>query len=39
MSRISLEARVGLLVLIAALLLGGFVFVLGGIRFDSGYPL
>ena len=39
MRGISLEARVGLLVLVAALLLGGFVFVLGGIRLDSGYPL
>lgn len=39
MSRISLEARVGLLVLVALVLLGAFVFVLGGVRIGEGYPL
>lgn len=39
MSRISLEARVGLLVLVALVMLGAFVFVLGGVRIGEGYPL
>jgi phospholipid/cholesterol/gamma-HCH transport system substrate-binding protein len=39
MSRISLEARVGLLVLVALTMLGAFVFVLGGVRIGDGYPL
>ena len=39
MSRLSLEARVGLLVLVALVMLGAFVFVLGGVRIGEGYPL
>jgi len=34
-----MEVRVGLLVLVAALLLGTFVFVLGGIDLSEGYPI
>lgn len=39
MKGLPLEARVGLLVLTAAILLGVFVFLLGGIRFGEGYPI
>lgn len=39
MKGLPLEARVGLLVLTAAVLLGVFVFLLGGIRFSEGYPI
>jgi phospholipid/cholesterol/gamma-HCH transport system substrate-binding protein len=39
MKGISLEARVGLLVLVALVMLGAFVFVLGGVRIGDGYPL
>ncbi len=35
----STEARVGVLVLVAAVLLGGFVFALSGVRLKSGYDL
>ncbi len=34
-----MEARVGLLVLLAMALLGAFVFVLGGVSFADGYPI
>lgn len=34
-----MEARVGLLVLLAMGLLGAFVFVLGGVSFADGYPI
>ena len=37
--KLSLEARVGLLVLVALLLLGGFVFLLGGIDFREGFTI
>ncbi|MGF1466318.1 MAG: MlaD family protein [Sandaracinaceae bacterium] len=36
---LSLEARVGLLVLAAAVLLGGFLFALGGFSFERSYPV
>lgn len=35
----SLEVKVGLLILVAAGLLGGFLFVLGGVRLSKGYTL
>lgn len=34
--KVSLEARVGLLVLVAMVLLGGFVFLLGGVDLSAG---
>ncbi|AKF07093.1 MlaD family protein [Sandaracinus amylolyticus] len=37
--KLSLEARVGLLVLVALALLGGFVFLLGGIDFRDGFTI
>ncbi len=37
--RLSLEARVGLLILSAAVLLGAFLFVLGGVSFEDSYPV
>jgi len=39
MKGLSLEVRVGLLVLTALVLLGGFVFMLGGIDFGEGYTV
>lgn len=39
MKGLSLEAKVGLLILAAALLLGTFLFVLGGVRLSSGYDV
>ncbi|NOY91043.1 MAG: MCE family protein [Deltaproteobacteria bacterium] len=39
MKGLSLEVRVGLLVLTALLLLGGFVFMLGGIDLGEGYTV
>lgn len=39
MKGLSLEVRVGLLVLLALALLGSFVFVLGGVRIGDGYPV
>lgn len=35
----SLEAKVGLLVLSAVILLGGFLLMLGGISFEDSYPI
>ncbi len=37
--RLSLEAKVGLLILTAAILLGGFLFVLGGVSFKDDYTI
>lgn len=37
--KLSLEAKVGLLVLTAAILLGGFLFLLGGVSFADTYTL
>jgi len=37
--KISLEAKVGLLVLTAAILLGGFLFVLGGVSFEDTFAI
>ena len=37
--KLSLEAKVGLLILAAAVLLGGFLFILGGVSFEDNYPL
>jgi phospholipid/cholesterol/gamma-HCH transport system substrate-binding protein len=37
--RLSLEAKVGLLILAAAVLLGGFLFVLGGVSFKDDYTI
>jgi phospholipid/cholesterol/gamma-HCH transport system substrate-binding protein len=37
--KLSLEARVGLLVLVAMVLLGGFVFLLGGIDLREGFAV
>jgi len=37
--KMSLEAKVGLLVLAAALLLGGFLFVLGGVSFEDTFTI
>lgn len=39
MKGLSLEVRVGLLVLVALVLLGGFVFMLGGIDLGEGYTV
>ena len=39
MKGLSLEVRVGLLILVALVLLGGFVFVLGGFSFGKGYDV
>ena len=39
MKGLSLEVRVGLLVLVAAVVLGGFLFVLGGYSFEEGYTI
>lgn len=39
MKGLSLEVRVGLLVLVAVVLLGGFLFVLGGYSFEEGYTV
>ncbi len=39
MKGLSLEIRVGLLVLVAVALLGGFLFVLGGYSFEEGYTV
>lgn len=39
MNGLSLEVRVGLLVLVAVALLGGFLFVLGGYGFEEGYTV
>jgi phospholipid/cholesterol/gamma-HCH transport system substrate-binding protein len=36
---LSLEAKVGLLILTAAILLGGFLFVLGGVSFEDAYSV
>ncbi len=37
--KVSLEAKVGLLVLAAALLLGGFLFILGGVSFEDAFEV
>ena len=37
MKGLSLEVRVGLLILVSVVLLGGFVFVLGGVELGEGY--
>lgn len=37
--KVSLEAKVGLLVLAAAVLLGGFLFVLGGVSFEDTFTI
>lgn len=39
MKGLSLEARVGLLILTAAVLLGAFLFVLGGVSFEDEYTV
>ena len=39
MKGLSLEVRVGLLVLVAVAVLGGFLFVLGGYSFEEGYTV
>lgn len=39
MKGLSLEVRVGLLVIVAMGLLGAFVFVLGGYSFEDSYPI
>lgn len=39
MRGLSLEAKVGLLIVAAALLLGGFLFVLGGVSFEDDYAI
>ena len=40
MKGFSLEVKVGFLILVALLIMGGFLFVLGGARmFESGYPV
>lgn len=39
MKGLSLEVRVGLLVLTAMVLLGAFIFVLGGFSFEEGYTI
>jgi phospholipid/cholesterol/gamma-HCH transport system substrate-binding protein len=36
---LSLEAKVGLLILVAAVLLGAFLFVLGGVSFEDKYTV
>ena len=37
MKGLSLEVRVGLLILVSIVLLGGFIFVLGGVELGEGY--
>lgn len=37
--KMSLEAKVGLLVVAAAMLLGGFLFLLGGVSFEDSYTV
>ena len=39
MKGLSLEAKVGLLILTAAVLLGGFLFILGGVSFEDDYTV
>lgn len=39
MKGLSLEAKVGLLILTAAVMLGAFLFVLGGVSFADTYPV
>jgi phospholipid/cholesterol/gamma-HCH transport system substrate-binding protein len=39
MKGISLEAKVGLLILVAAILLGAFLFILGGVSFKDNYSV
>jgi phospholipid/cholesterol/gamma-HCH transport system substrate-binding protein len=40
MKGLSMEVKVGFLILVALLIMGGFLFVLGGARmFESGYPV
>ena len=39
MKGLSLEVRVGILVLVAVALLGAFIFVLGGYSFEEGYTV
>ena len=39
MKGLSLEAKVGLLILAAAILLGGFLFILGGVSFEDTYSV
>ena len=39
MKKLSVEVRVGLLILAALVLLGGFVFVLGGVELGDKYEL
>lgn len=39
MKGLSLEAKVGLLILTAAVLLGGFLFILGGVSFKDDYTV
>jgi phospholipid/cholesterol/gamma-HCH transport system substrate-binding protein len=39
MKGLSLEVRVGLLVLVAVAVLGGFLFILGGYSFEEGYTV
>ena len=39
MKGLSLEVKVGLLVLVALLIMGGFLFVLGGVHLEDGYAI
>ena len=39
MRGLSLEAKVGLLILAAAVMLGAFLFILGGVSFEDDYPV
>ncbi len=39
MKGLSLEAKVGLLIMTAAVLLGGFLFILGGVSFKDDYTV
>jgi phospholipid/cholesterol/gamma-HCH transport system substrate-binding protein len=39
MKGLSMEVKVGLLILVALLIMGGFLFVLGGVNLKSGYTV
>lgn len=39
MKGLSLEVRVGLLILVALVIMGGFVFLLGGVHLEDGYAV
>ena len=39
MKSLSLEVRVGLLIMVALVIMGGFLFLLGGVHLEKGYTV